>query len=98
VPFLDEAGQLVEPTEPNAYKFERFIFDLFPLAERVEVHEVLREREFAPVKNAQGADSPDTARALVEAEVRRGYESRGVTTPEPVTLDAHAMGSTHARD
>ena len=37
---------------------------------RVEVHEVAREREFAPVKNAAGADSPETARALVAAEVR----------------------------
>ena len=32
VPFVDEAGQLVEPDAENAIKFERFIFDALPLA------------------------------------------------------------------
>ena len=34
VAFVDDSGALVEPTKPNAAKFERFIFDLMPLAER----------------------------------------------------------------
>ncbi len=86
VPHLDENGRLVTPDDPNAWKFERFVFDTFPHAERVEVHEVLREREFAPVKNAEGVDSPETARALVAAEVRRTYEERGLAAPEPPSL------------
>ena len=30
VPHLNEAGELVEPDTPNAWKFERFIFDALP--------------------------------------------------------------------
>lgn len=29
VPFVDETGQLIEPTKPNAIKLEKFIFDIF---------------------------------------------------------------------
>lgn len=48
-------------------KLELFIFDTFPLAQRVSLMEVAREAEFAPVKNAPGsaADSPDTARQAI---------------------------------
>lgn len=48
-------------------KLELFIFDTFPLAERVALLEVHRDEEFAPVKNAPGAesDSPDTARQAI---------------------------------
>ena len=76
----------LQPEAPNAYKFEQFIFDVIPHAERATVHEVDRAREFAPVKNAEGVDSPETARALVADEVRRLYEERGETPPEPLSL------------
>ena len=48
-------------------KLELFIFDTFPLAERVALLEVHRHEEFAPVKNAPGSatDSPDTARQAI---------------------------------
>lgn len=85
VPFWTPEGE-VRPEAPNATKFERFIFDVFPLAQRVEVHEVMREREFAPVKNAEGKDSPETARTLVDAEVRRWHEDRGREPPDPLAL------------
>jgi UDP-N-acetylglucosamine/UDP-N-acetylgalactosamine diphosphorylase len=91
VPSLDDAGRLVEPVRPNAWKFERFLFDAFPLARRVEVQEVLRGHEFAPVKNATGSDSPETARELVAAEVRRAYAERGLEPPDPPALRPLAM-------
>lgn len=78
---LDGEGVLRTPQQENAIKLERFLFDLFPHAPRVEVQEVDRAREFAPIKNAEGADSPASARALVEAEVRRWHRRRGL--PEP---------------
>ncbi len=86
VPYLAEDGRTIRPEAPNAYKLEQFIFDVIPEAERVEVHEVAREREFAPVKNAEGVDSPETARALVAAEARRWYEAAGREPPDPVAL------------
>ena len=48
-------------------KLELFIFDTFPWAHEPCLMEVVREEEFAPVKNAPGAaaDSPDTACAAV---------------------------------
>lgn len=62
--YIDENGKLVEPTSPNAYKFELFIFDSYEMLDDVVVLRVKREEEFAPIKNAEGADSPETARKL----------------------------------
>ncbi|KAA3482138.1 UDP-N-acetylglucosamine diphosphorylase 2-like [Gossypium australe] len=48
-------------------KLEQFIFDAFPYAPSTALFEILREEEFAPVKNANGSnyDTPDSARLLV---------------------------------
>ena len=62
VPFVDGEGRLVEPREPNAVKFETFIFDALPMAERYAVVETDRATEFEPLKNATGPDSPATVR------------------------------------
>ncbi len=62
-------------------KFERFLFDLFPRADGVTVVEVLREREYGPIKNAEGSESPETARAMLDAEYRRWYREAGKTPP-----------------
>ena len=63
-PKHDENGNLVVPDKPNAYKFESFIFDAFDMLDDMAILRVKREEEFAPVKNAEGTDSPETARAL----------------------------------
>ena len=52
MPFVDEAGKHVEPQEPNALKFERFIFDLVPHAKNPLVVEFAEAEVFAPLKNA----------------------------------------------
>ncbi len=62
--YIDKNGKLVEPKEPNAYKFELFIFDSYEMLGDVVVLRVKREEEFAPIKNAEGVDSPETARKL----------------------------------
>lgn len=62
VPHIDESGERVNPEEPNAWKFEQFIFDALPFAKRALVVEADRAREFLPVKNRDGADSPATVR------------------------------------
>lgn len=91
VPYLGADGKTVRPDAPNAYKLEQFIFDVIPEAARVEVHEVRREQEFAPVKNAEGVDSPETARALVREEVRRWYDAHGAPPPVDLALSPLAM-------
>ena len=62
--YIDENGNLVNPEKPNAYKFESFIFDAFDMLDGMAILRVKREEEFAPVKNAEGNDSPETARKL----------------------------------
>jgi UDP-N-acetylglucosamine/UDP-N-acetylgalactosamine diphosphorylase len=90
VPYIDERGNRVEPAEPNAIKFERFIFDLLPAAERAIVVEADAAREFAPVKNAPGEkrDSPDTCKAAMTALYREWLEAAGakVAASAPVEI------------
>ena len=62
--YVDENGNKVNGTKPNAYKFEMFIFDSYEMFDDVVVLRVKREEEFAPIKNAEGQDSPETARKL----------------------------------
>ena len=62
--YIDKDGNVVVPDSPNAYKFEAFLFDAFGELDDMVVMRVKREEEFAPVKNATGVDSPETARKL----------------------------------
>ena len=62
--YINENGEVVVATAPNAYKFEAFIFDAFDMLDDMVIFRVKRENEFAPVKNAEGNDSPETARNL----------------------------------
>ncbi|MCH2203186.1 MAG: UDPGP type 1 family protein [Fuerstiella sp.] len=62
---IDATGAISGRQERDAVKFERFIFDALPLAQRTLIVEGDRQREFNPVKNADGNDSPKTARAAL---------------------------------
>eukprot|EP00747_Dinoflagellata_sp_TGD_P162639 gnl/TRDRNA2_/TRDRNA2_180459_c0_seq1.p1 gnl/TRDRNA2_/TRDRNA2_180459_c0~~gnl/TRDRNA2_/TRDRNA2_180459_c0_seq1.p1 ORF type:complete len:477 (-),score=122.71 gnl/TRDRNA2_/TRDRNA2_180459_c0_seq1:28-1458(-) len=79
IPHAGEDGATVKPTANNGIKLESFIFDVFPLSQRMAILETAREEEFAPVKNAPGAatDSPDTARAMISALSRRWVTEAG---------------------
>ncbi len=77
IPFLDRDGRRVEPSEPNGYKFESFVFDALMYAGESVVMEVAREEEFSPVKNAQGDDSPESARRDMSNRFGRWLEAAG---------------------
>ena len=62
--YMDKNGEILCPENPNAYKFEEFLFDAFESLDDMAILRVKREDEFAPVKNAEGVDSPETARKL----------------------------------
>ena len=92
VPFVGADGRPVEPEEPNAVKFETFLFDALPHADRAVTVEARREDEFSPIKNAEGADSPATARRDLNRKSARWLEDAGVAVPrdadgEPVDLE-----------
>ena len=65
--YMDENGEIIKPEEPNCYKFETFIFDSFLKLDNMEILRGKREEEFAPVKNKEGVDSPETALKLYKA-------------------------------
>lgn len=103
VPHLDDRGNLVQPDKPNAVKFERFIFDLMPLAERAIIVEVDPARQFAPLKNASGQpnDTPESVKAQMAAQHREWLRSAGFAVADDVpveisprfALDAEELGS-----
>ncbi|MBU6363020.1 MAG: UTP--glucose-1-phosphate uridylyltransferase [Acidobacteria bacterium] len=70
-----------DPQVPNAVKFEAFMFDALPLAARTATVEMAREECFAPVKNADGADSPATCRAAMVDRAARWLEAQGAAVP-----------------
>jgi UDP-N-acetylglucosamine/UDP-N-acetylgalactosamine diphosphorylase len=61
----------------DTWKFETFVFDAIPLAEKTSCMEVVREEEFSPIKNYDGADSPDTARIAMSNLHRSWLEDAG---------------------
>jgi UDP-N-acetylglucosamine/UDP-N-acetylgalactosamine diphosphorylase len=63
-----------------AFKYERFFFDLIPSAHRPLIYQVLREDEFAPIKNRIDVDSPESSYLLQSDQIKTwlrniGYES-----------------------
>ena len=81
IPHIDQTGELVEPTEPNGVKLESFVFDALPLASKSIILETLRSEEFAPVKNATGIDSAESAREMMVARGAGWLESAGIAVP-----------------
>ncbi len=71
IPYMNENQELVKPTEPNGYKFETLALDMLQFMNDCLPFEVIREYEFAPIKNAEGVDSPETARELLK---KNGYK------------------------
>jgi UDP-N-acetylglucosamine/UDP-N-acetylgalactosamine diphosphorylase len=78
VPYIDPAGKLIKPVEPNAVKLEQFVFDAIPLAKNSIVLQTKREEEFSPVKNAEGVDSAVTCRRDLVARAARWLEQAGI--------------------
>lgn len=66
IPYLNDAGELVKPESPNGYKFEQLVLDMIHQLGSCLPYEVVREEEFAPIKNKTGIDSVESARKLCE--------------------------------
>ena len=85
VAFVNDEGVAIKPEDPgrpNAIKLERFIFDALPIAERTLIVEGNRAREFNPVKNRDGADSPETSRKALSRIGREWLAAAGQTVAE----------------
>ena len=64
--YIDKNGEYIRPNEPSVIKYETFIFDYFSMVDDTTVYRVERDKEFAPIKNKEGVDSPVTAIKLYE--------------------------------
>ncbi|MBL9119486.1 MAG: UDPGP type 1 family protein [Phycisphaerae bacterium] len=92
VPHIDPTtGQKVEPSQPNAVKFEAFIFDALAECRSSLVVETTRVEEFAPIKNATGDDSPATSHQLQSDRAGNWLSACGVSIPR------RADGTTNAK-
>ncbi len=89
VPHLGPSGTLVSPTEPNALKFEKFIFDLLPKATNPVVVELAEEACFGPLKNAPGAekDTAEYVQQMMLAQHRRWLEAAGARLAPGVKVE-----------
>lgn len=66
IAYMNDSLELVKPTEPNGYKYENLVLDMIHMLDSCLPFEVVREHEFAPIKNKEGKDSVVSARALLE--------------------------------
>lgn len=87
IAYLDGNGEVVKPSAPNAYKFEKFIFDILPDAKKVAFLAFDQKEEFSPVKNAEGSDSPATCKADMQAKWRRQLAERGILIDGDAVLE-----------
>lgn len=98
IPYVDEKGEVVKPSEPNGYKFEKFIFDILPNAKTATFLAFDPKDEFSPVKNAEGADSPASCKADMQAKWRSWLKECGVTVDESVPIEIDPVYALDAED
>lgn len=67
IPYINEMGEFIKPEQPNGYKFETLILDMIHLLDSCLPFEVVRDKEFAPIKNKTGVDSVESAKVLLKA-------------------------------
>jgi len=81
VEHMDENGNLIKPSEPNAVKLETFVFDALPLADKSIILQIDRAEQFGPIKNSQGPDSLDSSQKMQIARAARWMEQAGLEVP-----------------
>jgi len=81
IPTIDDEGGPVQSSEPNGRKLERFVFDALGAARSVCLVEGDRDQEYSPIKTAEGADSPASARRDLIAVYRSWLDSAGIEPP-----------------
>jgi UDP-N-acetylglucosamine/UDP-N-acetylgalactosamine diphosphorylase len=92
---LDESGS---PKEINGIKYEGFVFDALPLTSASVTLEIRREDEFAPVKNATGEDSLESAKEM-QSELHRSWlGSAGIKVPRDTIVEISPLFALDAAD
>lgn len=98
IPFINDAGQLISPDQPNGIKLETFVFDALPLADKSIILETLRENEFAPVKNATGVDSAEVTRKMMSDRFKAWLKAADVETPDDAIIEISPLFAVDVED
>jgi len=100
IPFVDASGSIVKPEKPNGIKMEKFVFDVFQFAKNFVVWECLRDEEFAPLKNAEGASdfTPTHCRNALLALHQKWLRIAGARLLDSNGKEARQMGSPAGED
>ncbi|KAK6631787.1 hypothetical protein RUM43_013851 [Polyplax serrata] len=81
IPYIDGNGKLINPTDCNGVKIEKFIFDVFVFASDLNfvIWEVPRDEEFSALKNSidSNEDNPHTARESIFKLHKKFIENAG---------------------
>jgi UDP-N-acetylglucosamine/UDP-N-acetylgalactosamine diphosphorylase len=75
----------------QGFKFETFVFDALAQSDHSVTLEVERAREFSPVKNREGADSPATSRADLSRLHAAWVRAAGLELPPPDEHGVHPV-------
>ena len=87
VAHVDETGQLLSPDQPNAVKFETFVFDALPFAKNPLILEADRNEEFSPVKNMTGVDSLESSQQDQIKRAKRWLKNAGYAIKAETTVE-----------
>ena len=89
VAHIDHLGNQIDPAEPNAIKFERFIFDSLSVSPKTTVIEADRNLVFAAVKTPVSAsfNTVDTCRHAISALHRNWLIAAGVQVDANITVE-----------
>ncbi|HEX2965775.1 MAG TPA: hypothetical protein VHO84_08315, partial [Syntrophorhabdaceae bacterium] len=82
----------------DVWKFETFVFDAIPLAEKTCGVEVDRDEEFSPLKNREGTDSPETARSSIIDLHKRWLRRAGIEIGDNVVVEISPLFAMNDED
>lgn len=70
--YINEEGMKMVVQEPNSFKFEKFIFDVFKYFDNFTLLEVDENQEFAPIKAFTGMATPERALEMYLKKMKKG--------------------------
>lgn len=83
VSYLSPSGKPISPKEPNAWKFETFIFDVLPLSKKTAIIAYPRQNCFSPLKSLQAPNDIHSVRAALLERDRHVFASISGYLPDP---------------
>lgn len=74
--YINEEGMKRVVQEPNSFKFEKFIFNVFQYFDNFTLLEVNESQEFAPIKAFTGMATPERALEMYEKKMKKNQNKK----------------------